>query len=301
MLKGIAMSRPPLRQLFRLVHSGLEKAALACAAFGLLHASAKADARDPAEVSLADPWSNPAAQPAHIDDAWGTLASRGSTPDDGWTARIANRADPSEQPVAIAPVTAPVATPSTLVNDRSDWNDIPRARSPGLIAANDAWRNRVVDGNEWNAAPLKATEPAPVEAPGKSSSADPWLSSDPAVAAVPAAGADTQWGAAVKPFLRGTVDNSAHSRTQAATPIQSDARKADWSRFAGSARLNGQQGDAWVVDRISSEMQDPAKTRLHVAMNDFVALRSRVAMTPGGRWHPPVPGFRGSGAASALQ
>jgi hypothetical protein len=283
------MSRLPLRHLYRLVHSALEKAALACAAFGLLHATAEADERRPVEVSLADPWRNPAVQPSPIDDAWGPYASRDVQPDDAWTASLANRAGPGEPGVAIAPMTAPLATPSMLVNDRPDWNDIPRARSPGLIAANDAWRSRVVDGADWNNPPVKAAEPTPVEAPGKASSADPWLAPHPGVAAAPSPGADTQWEVAVKPSLRGSANTSTRSQTQAAPPIQGDARKADWSVFAGSARLNAEQQDTSVASQDASRLQNPTKASLHVAMNDFVVVRGRLAMTRDGRWYPLFP------------
>lgn len=300
------MSRPSLRHLYRLVHSVLEKVALACAAFGLLHATAEADERRPVEVSLADPWSNPAAPPSRIDDAWGSYASRGVQSDDGWTASLATRAGPSEHRAAIVPMTAAIATPSLLVNDRSDWNDTPRARSPGLIAANDAWRNRVVDGTDWNDPPAKPVEPTSVEAPGNASSADPWLAPHPGVAAAPVAGADTQWDVAIKPSFRDAVDTSTPSRTHAAQPVQSEARQADWSIFAGSARSNAKQQDTLVVERDASQPHDPTKTSRHVATNDFAGVRGRVAMTPAGRWYPPfpetsAPALRGSWAASAMR
>jgi hypothetical protein len=319
MLKEIAMSRLPLRNLFRLVHSGLEKATLACAAFGLIHATAKADERGPAEVSLQDPWSNPAAQPAHLGDAWGTLASRGAAPEDGWAAPLANRAGPSEQGVAITSMTTPVATPSALVNDRSDWNDIPRARSPGLIAANDAWRSRVVTGAEWNNAPIKASKPTPAETRDKALSTDPWLAPQPgiAAAATPGAGsapfdAGTQWDVAVKPSvwlstIRGSVDTSTPPRAMQSTPlIQGEARKGDWSIFAGASRLNSREQGASSIGTDSSQPHGQTKTSPRAVVNDFVGVRGRVTMTPDdGRYpslHETSAGtLRGSWAASAMR
>jgi hypothetical protein len=245
------MSRPPLRNMFRLAHSGLEKAALACAAFGLIHATAKADERGPVEVAFLDQWSNPAAPPVHIDDAWSTQASRGAELDDGWTAPRGRRARLGEQIVAVAPVTqhdetpAFKAAPSTLANDRSGWNDAPRARSPGLIATNNAWRSRALSGADWNNAPVKGAETTPAARPAampdkpvatdswsaptgsRPASIDPWLAPQPGTAAGVTLGAasapfnaDTQWEVAGKPAA-GLPPVSGSTRSTG-SPVQED-------------------------------------------------------------------------------
>ncbi|MFK4440914.1 hypothetical protein ABH944_000699 [Caballeronia udeis] len=187
------MSRPSLRDLFRLVHSGLEKVALACAAFGLMHATARAGESASADVppgeqwgsraapqlAADDPWSNPAAPTLALDDAWSApAADRFTSSGQIHAALPASPASPAsastQQPRPAATESAPrsVATtvqeaPSALAMDRSDWNETPRGRSPGLIASHDAWFKRT--------SPVaKPGEPAkaPVSAPVQPT--DPW-------------------------------------------------------------------------------------------------------------------------------
>src|SRR5260370_41052422 len=78
------MSRPPLRDLYRLVHSRLEKVALACAAFGLMHAMARAGESAPASVSAGDQWrSNASPQPIAA-EAWSKPPARRLYNDGAW-------------------------------------------------------------------------------------------------------------------------------------------------------------------------------------------------------------------------
>ena len=154
------MSRPPLRDLYRLVHSGLEKVALACAAFGLMHATARAGESAPASVSAGDQWSSSASPQPIADDAWSNPAATSLDHDDAWSAPPADHfrssrqlraespapaptQEPKPTPVATKTVQSSVAptvkeTPAALAMDRSDWNETPRGRAPGLIASNDA-------------------------------------------------------------------------------------------------------------------------------------------------------------------
>jgi hypothetical protein len=311
------MSRPPLRHLHRLVHSGLEKAALACAAFGLLHATAEADERRLVEVSLADPWSNPAAPAGHIDNAWGTYASRGVEADSGWTTPLAHRTAPCEHVAEIGPTPRRIdtrasrAAASMLANDRSDWNDVPRARSPGLIAANDAWRSRSISGANWNNAPVKAAVSTRVETPDTASSTDRRLAPRPGIPVASPPDAGTQRGVAVEsavwlPTIRGAVDSSTRLSTQSASSIGGEARKGDWSIFSGSARVISREQDAPVVSTDAPQPQSQTKTSPHAVMNDFLGMRPSMAMTPDGKWYPPsqetsTPTPGDSWTASAIQ
>jgi hypothetical protein len=255
MLKGISMSRPPLRNVFRLVNSGLEKAALACAAFGLIHATAKADERETVEVALQDQWSNPAAPRAHIDDAWSVQASRSADLDDGWTAPGARRARLGEQVVVTNPVPTRVetlianATPSTLANDRSDWNDTPRARSPGLIAANTAWRGREKTSADWNNAPVKPVEPIQAKTPDKPVSTDPWL-------APQAASTRALESSAQEDLGRSSVDGWTNPHALQTSP----SMQGDWSIFAKTSCLDAAKQDASSNDRKSSKPRGQAKS-----------------------------------------
>lgn len=185
------MSRSPFRDLFRLVHSGLEKVALACAAFGLMHATARAGEATAVSVPAGEQWGSHAAPQLVADDAWSNSAAPGLAVEDAWSAPAADRFTSSEQIRAAAPgspVSAPeqeprpaasksvqgsAATtvqeaPPALAMDRSDWNETPRGRSPGLIASHDAWLNRttpVARPSEPPKAPVHSAPPPP---------ADPW-------------------------------------------------------------------------------------------------------------------------------
>jgi hypothetical protein len=222
------MSRSPLRDLFRLVHSGLEKVALACAAFGLMHATARAGESAPAGVAADGQWSSHAAPQLAADDSWSNPAAPSLAVDDAWSAPAADRFTSSGQiratsptpasaqeprPAAVNSATGSVATtvqeaPSTLTMDRSGWNETPRGRSPGLIASHDAWLNRttrVAQPSEPAKAPVHSVPPPP---------ADPWsapltgvVTSDDGVTPVPAASstasdADSHASFVVTPHVR---------------------------------------------------------------------------------------------------
>ena len=188
------MSRSPLRDLFRLVHSGLEKVALACAAFGLMHATARAGESAPADVPAGEQWSSHAAPQLAADDPWSNPAAPSLAVDDAWSAPAANRLastgeiraakaassdsptpGSAQEPPPAATKSTPdsVATavpeaPSALAMDRSGWNEAPRGRSPGLIASHDAWLKRttpVAEPSEPAKAPVSSAPPPP---------ADPW-------------------------------------------------------------------------------------------------------------------------------
>jgi hypothetical protein len=188
------MSRSPLRDLFRLVHSGLEKVALACAAFGLMHATARAGEAAVDNVPAGEQWSSHAAPKLVVDDAWSNPAAPSLAVDDAWSAPAVDRFKSSKQihaasstspvspasasqqePRAVATkrVPNPTATtieeaPAALVMDRSDWNETPRGRSPGLIASHDAWLKRITPigkPGEPAKAPVHNAPPPP---------ADPW-------------------------------------------------------------------------------------------------------------------------------
>jgi hypothetical protein len=188
------MSRSPLSDLFRLVHSGLEKVALACAAFGLMHATARAGESAVASVPAGEQWSSHAAPKLVVDDAWTNPAAPSLAVDDAWSAPAADRFKSSGQIHAasatspVSPASAskqeppadatkrapnPVATtievaPSALAMDRSDWNETPRGRSPGLIASHDAWLKRITPVSKPGE-PLKAPAHSAPPPP-----ADPW-------------------------------------------------------------------------------------------------------------------------------
>ncbi len=73
------MSRPPIRDVFRLARLGLDKVALACAAFSLMHASARAAEAPAAEAVSIDQWaaqsSDQVARRSINDDAWVNLSA----------------------------------------------------------------------------------------------------------------------------------------------------------------------------------------------------------------------------------
>src|SRR5258708_28390019 len=100
------MSRPPLRDLYRLVHSGLEKVALACAAFGLMHATARAGESAPASVSAGDQWSSNASPQPIADDAWSNPATTSLYHDHHWSAPPPDHLKSSRPSLAPAPAAA---------------------------------------------------------------------------------------------------------------------------------------------------------------------------------------------------
>ena len=186
------MSRSPFRDLFRLVHSGLEKVALACAAFGLMHATARAGESAPAGVPAGEQWRSHAAPQLPADDPWSNPVAPSLAVDDAWSApaadrftssghiRAASSASSAPLPVsaqeprraATTSASGSVATtvqeaPSALTMDRSGWNEMPRGRSPGLIASHDAWLKRTTPVAEPSE-PVKAPIQAPPAQP------DPW-------------------------------------------------------------------------------------------------------------------------------
>ncbi len=147
------MSSFPFRNLFRSSHAGAEKIAIACAAFGLMQAGAQAGEMQSQAVSIDDPWINHAApQQTAGADAWGNPRALNASLDDEWGTTLADRtARQAARAPAVQAAPAPSAAsagqdhagaPNTLVMDTAGWNDKPRGRSPGLIASNNAWRNR---------------------------------------------------------------------------------------------------------------------------------------------------------------
>jgi hypothetical protein len=174
------MSRPPIRDVFRLAHLGLEKVALACAAFSLMHATARADESVPSIAVTVDQWAaqshahsgaqsgaqsgpqatDPAVRHAVQDDPWANPAASRFAQDDPWTVPPVNQfrsgaqlhvATPERQTLAVAAQPVPAIQPvqqarpaNVLAMDGSRWNETPRGRSPGLIASNNAWRKRIV-------------------------------------------------------------------------------------------------------------------------------------------------------------
>ena len=185
------MSRSPLRDLFQLVHSGLEKVVLACAAFGLMHATARAGESAPAGVPAGEQWSGHVAPQPTADDPWSNPSAPTPAIDDAWSAPAADRfispgqsraASSVSPPSASAQVPRPAVTksrpgpvattgqetPRALAMDRSDWNETPRGRSPGLIASHDAWLKRSTPVAEPSAPAKAPVYSAPPPA------ADPW-------------------------------------------------------------------------------------------------------------------------------
>ena len=154
------MSRLLLREIFRVAHSGLEKIALACAAFGLMHTAARASEPTKPSQSIEDPWLNPAApQTLAASDQWRGAVATPVAHDDPWSA-LAPKRVASNAPVVRAAETehAPVVpvAPGGLAMDSSDWDTKPRGRAPGLIASSDTWRSR-----QDVSAGVAETEPAP--------------------------------------------------------------------------------------------------------------------------------------------
>jgi hypothetical protein len=232
-------SRPSLRDLFRLVSSGLsglEKVALACAAFGLMHATARAGESAPASTSAEEQWGSHATPRPIIDDAWSNPAATSLDHDDAWSAPAADHfrsveqirvAQPAPEPTvskaASEAVQSPVEAASTeapnaLAMDQSDWNETPRGRAPGLIAGNDAWRNRAAPKTEQAVEPGAAKhdaygQPAASSRNGTFLQIDPWsapananVASNSAVQSAPATApksfdASSQWRFALTPYV----------------------------------------------------------------------------------------------------
>lgn len=181
------MSRSPLRDLFRLVHSGLEKVALACAAFGLMHATARAGESVPASVPAGEPWSGHVAPQPVADDPWSNPAAPALAIDDAWSApsrqvvaALAPHVETQEpQPAALksaprAEADAVQKAPRALVMDHSDWNETPRGRSPGLIASHDAWLKRITPVAVPTEAPKTLKAPNTPLRNVPSAVVDPW-------------------------------------------------------------------------------------------------------------------------------
>ena len=151
------MSRFPLRKLVRLVQSGLEKAALACAANGLMHVAAHAT-EEPS--GLSDPWSNAAAEPADTDDGWGNQP-RAVLLDDAWSAQ-ANRREESPEPCSLP-------QPSASSDERDELDDWSTADEAGSHdrAGCGGWGDcpeaaDVKAGSEWSRMATRATGISPL-------------------------------------------------------------------------------------------------------------------------------------------
>ena len=285
------MSRPPFRDLFRLVHSGLEKVTLACAAFGLIHATARADETAPASITASEQWGSRATPQPVAEDAWSNPAATSLDHDDAWSAPSKDHFRSVEQVRVAAPAPEPVVSktveraaevasseaPNALVMDHSDWNETPRGRAPGLIAGNDAWRNRAALKME-EAAETSAEKHGTRGQPAASSPSntflqiDPWsapVASNNAARSAPATpptpfDASSQWRFAASPYVwlprvsgsmrftgpdvaRGfggrSVDASMGpynylQHLKFASMIQGEARKGDWSVFADTVFLS---------------------------------------------------------------
>jgi hypothetical protein len=321
------MSRPPLRDLFRLVNSGLEKVALACAAFGLMHATARAGESPPASMAAEDqwgtratprpiahdPWSNPAATSLDHDDAWSARPPdhfrsveqvRVATPEPAVSKAEQNSAAVATETTVTKAAAAP--TPNALAMDRSDWNETPRGRAPGLIAGNDAWRNRAAPKTEQAVDPGAANRDAwssnntflqidqwsaPASASAASSSA---ARSAPAASTKPF-DASPQWRFAVSPYVwlprvsggmrftgpsvaegfgSSSVDASMgpYNHLQHlifASMIQGEARKGDWSVFADTVFLSFGKRAASVNPAGKSENGSGAQTAMRGAMAEL--------------------------------
>ena len=118
----------------------------------------------------------PSAPTPAIDDAWSApAADRFISPGQSRAASSVSPPSASAQvprPAVTKSRPGPVATtgqetPRALAMDRSDWNETPRGRSPGLIASHDAWLKR-------STPVAKPSEPAkaPVSTPVQPT--DPW-------------------------------------------------------------------------------------------------------------------------------
>jgi hypothetical protein len=227
------MSRLPLRGIFRVANSGLEKIALACAAFGLMHATARASEPATPSQSIEDPWLNPAApQTLTASDAWsGPVATR-ITHDDAWSApvpqRVASNA-PVVQAVEKGPAPVNPVAAIGLTMDSSDWDTKPRGRSPGLIASSDTWRSR-----QDVSAGVAETEPAAPDTrvePSTPAHNDALRLNDPSTAPV-----STPLASPANPAVS---FDAASQWTSSPTAYEWVARVSGAMRVSGSAVANG--------------------------------------------------------------
>lgn len=275
------MSRPPIRDVFRFAHLGLEKGALACAAFSLMHATARADEPAPPETAVVDQWALPAGVQPGVpdadqtvrntvrDDPWANPAAVHMVRDDSWSAPSGNQVRSGEQLHAVTPARQTMAAAdqpgrpahpaNVLVMDSSNWNETPRGRSPGLIASNNAWRKRVApdsaatierDATKHN----RGTQPAAVLKLDGSAQSDPWIT--PAAASKGA-------------------DNAADwQNLRLASAHQPRSCNRDWSIFSGPGCPD------------SNNPADSAKgTQVQASGN---TVRRLIAITPDGRWRAPL-------------
>jgi hypothetical protein len=173
--RGITMSRLPLRGLVRLTHSGLEKAALACAAFGLMHATANAaEGASERLAALDDPWTNPAAEPASADDTWQSQPSRGAGQPYEWSTPGAGNLKPDEEAGganALPPApandhddwTAPADRADSYDPGRDDWSFVAHARLPSRSTRDTTVRIRIPTGpahrpRQWMLRPVSCPQ-----------------------------------------------------------------------------------------------------------------------------------------------
>ncbi|WP_156393013.1 hypothetical protein [Burkholderia sp. Leaf177] len=310
------MSRPPIRDVVRLAHLGLEKVALACAAFSLMHATARADEPAPSSPVTIDQWAAPSnAQAADLivqreihDDPWANPTAGRLAHDDPWSAAPASQPRLGEQLHVAKPAPAVVqvlqAPPRAraLVMDSSDWNEMPRGRSPGLIASNNAWRKRIVPEQAATiersiADRNQRTQPATVLKLDTSLQLDPW--------SAPASSSSS-------------ADNAADWKNlNLASAHQPRTCDRDWSIFSGANCLDSKGPADAVKDNMKSNPL-PAAQSSKLEQTGNVALfrrsrmlidamtegrqtikdsptqasrnvvRSRIAITPDGRWRAPI-------------
>ncbi|WP_213778340.1 hypothetical protein [Caballeronia sp. dw_276] len=301
------MSRPPIRDVFRLAHLGLEKVALACAAFSLMHATARADESAPPEPVTVDQWAaQSGAQSVGQrvgrdvrEDPWANPAAARLAHDDPWSAPSANQgklgeqlhvATPAPQTTAAATQTLQRPQPSSaLVMDSSDWNEMPRGRSPGLIASNNAWRKRIVPESaeaveRGVAAHDQRTQPAAVLKLDSGLQLDPW--------SAPTASSKG-------------ADNAADWKNlNLASAHQPRTCDRDWSIFSGAACVDSKNPADPVKDNLKSKPLPGAQSSrleetgngaifrqsrmLTAAMASGDTPRSSIAITPDGRWRAPL-------------
>lgn len=314
------MSRPPIRDVFRLAHLGLEKVALACAAFSLMHATARADESMPPEPVTVDQWAaQSGAQPADQtarrashDDPWANPVAARLAHDDPWSAPAGDPfrsgeqlhvAKPAPQTVASASQSIHPPRPSSaLVMDRSDWNETPRGRSPGLIASNNAWRKRIAPEAAASIQRSAAeqdlrSQPAAVLKLDSNLQLDPW--SAPAAASKGADNA-TDWlnlNLASAHQARtcnrdwsvfsgaGCVDsrNPAESVNDNANPRRLPGARSSKIEQTGSITMFRQS--RMLIDAMAGGRQAVTDAQIQPSGN---IVRSRIAMTQDGRWRAPI-------------
>jgi hypothetical protein len=286
---------------------GLEKVALACAAFSLMHASARADESAPPEPVTVDQWavqSGVQSVERRVgrdvrEDPWANPAVARLAHDDPWSAPPANQIKSGEQlHVAVpAPQTAAATVQtlqrpqpsSALVMDSSDWNEVPRGRSPGLIASNNAWRKRIVpepaESIERSVpANHRRTQPAAVLKLDSGLQLDPW--------SAPTASS------------KGADNAGDWKNLNLASAHQARTCDRDWSIFSGAACLDAKNPAEPVKDNLNSKPLPGAqsskleqtgsealfrRSRMLIdAMASNGTARSRIAITPDGRWRAPL-------------